>query len=95
LSVPHHIGEHETTLGIGIEDLDRLAGGGPDDIARTLGGYPDTDTAVCTGIDRYGLDLKVSTPRGDAYTRAGFGRALNSVAELRSAAADLVHQARR
>ena len=62
--------------------------------ARALGGFPDTVAAVCTGVDRYGLDLKVETPRGDAHTRAGFGRRLNSVDELRSAAADLVRRAR-
>lgn len=62
--------------------------------ARALGGYPDAVRAVCTGVDRYGLDLKVETPRGVAYTRTGFGRRLNSVAELRSVTVDLVHRAR-
>lgn len=65
------------------------------DIARALGGYPDAVAAVCTGVDRYGLDLKVDTPRGTAYTRAGFGRRLRSVDELRSATVDLVYRARR
>ena len=64
------------------------------DMARALGGYPDTESAVCTGIDRYGLDLKVRTPRGEAYTRVGFGGPLSSADELRSATADLVRQAR-
>lgn len=64
------------------------------EMARVLGGHPDTESAMCTGIDRYGLDLKVHTPRGDAYTRVGFGRRLSSVDELRSAAAELVHTAR-
>ena len=41
-------------------------------MARALGGYPDTTSAVCTGVDRYGLDLKVTTPRGVAYTRIGY-----------------------
>lgn len=65
------------------------------EMARALGGYPDTTTAVCTGIDRYGLDLRVETPRGAAYTRIGFGAALSSADELRSAAADLAARARR
>ena len=26
-------------------------------MARMLGGYPDTTAAICTGVDRYGLDL--------------------------------------
>ncbi len=41
-------------------------------MAKTLGGYPDATAATCTGADRYGLDLKVSTPRGVAYTRVGY-----------------------
>jgi putative heme iron utilization protein len=49
---------------------------------------------VCTGVDRYGLDLKVSTPRGAAYTRVGFGGALASAEELRAATVDLVRRAR-
>lgn len=63
-------------------------------MARVLGGYPDTESAECTGVDRYGLDLKVHTPRGAAYTRVGFGRRLASADELRSAAAELGRRAR-
>lgn len=40
-------------------------------MARALGGYPDTTQATCTGADRYGLDLRVVTERGIAYTRVG------------------------
>jgi len=64
------------------------------EMARALGGYPDTESAVCTGVDRYGLDLKVGTPRGPAYTRVGFGGALASAAELRAATVELVRRAR-
>ena len=90
-AIPDPIAPHATGA---IEHLNADHAAGLADMARALGGYPDADTAVCTGIDRYGLDIKVRTPRGDAYTRAGFGRALTSMDELRSAAADLVHQAR-
>ncbi|WP_428342943.1 HugZ family protein [Mycobacterium sp.] len=62
-------------------------------MARAFGGYPDTETAVCTGIDRYGLDLRVHTLRGVAYTRVGFPDALHSAAQLRSATADLTDAA--
>ena len=62
--------------------------------ARALGGYPDTESAICTGVDRYGLDLLVSTPRGQAYTRVGFGGALGSADELRAATVELVRRAR-
>ncbi|MBU3749081.1 MAG: DUF2470 domain-containing protein [Mycobacterium sp.] len=77
-----------------IEHLNADHATGLAEMARALGGYPDAESALCTGVDRYGLDLKVSTPRGAAYTRVGFGHALSSPGELRSAAADLVHRAR-
>jgi heme iron utilization protein len=63
-------------------------------IARAFGGHPDTETAVCSGIDRYGLDLRVNTPRGIAYARAGFPQPLDSPDQLRSATAQLAHTAR-
>jgi hypothetical protein len=62
-------------------------------MARAFGGYPDTDTAVCTGVDRYGLDLRVHTPRGVAYARVGFPVRLDSADQLRSAAAELARAA--
>jgi heme iron utilization protein len=63
-------------------------------MARALGGFPDADGALCTGIDRYGLDLKVTTPRGIAYTRVGFIHPIDAADQLRSAAVELVAQAR-
>ncbi|HEY1841794.1 MAG TPA: DUF2470 domain-containing protein [Mycobacterium sp.] len=62
-------------------------------MAQAFGGYPDTDNAVCTGVDRYGLDLRVHTPRGVAYTRVGFPEPLHSADQLRSVTADLAHAA--
>lgn len=63
-------------------------------MAQTLGGFPDTTAAVCTGADRYGLDLRVQTPRGIAYTRVGYSEPINALAELRSATVDLARRAR-
>ena len=63
-------------------------------MARELGGYPDTTTASCTGVDRYGLDLRVLTERGMAYTRIGFASPLDSADELRSATVELTRRAR-
>ncbi|MCK0176154.1 HugZ family protein [Mycolicibacterium sp. F2034L] len=63
-------------------------------MARTLGGYPDATTAACTGADRYGLDLRVETDRGVAYTRVGYAAPLHAPAELRSAAVELTRRAR-
>jgi heme iron utilization protein len=62
-------------------------------MAQSLGGYPDTTAATCTGVDRYGLDLRVSTRRGVAYTRIGYHAAINLVDELRPATVELVRQA--
>jgi putative heme iron utilization protein len=64
------------------------------DIARGLTGYTDAESAVCTGADRYGLDLRVSTPRGTAYTRAAFAGMLMEPSELRAASVELVARAR-
>ena len=64
-------------------------------MAQALGGYPDATAATCTGADRYGLDLRVDAPRGVAYTRAGYLKPIDSIGELRSAAVELTHRARR
>jgi putative heme iron utilization protein len=64
-------------------------------MAKTLGGYPDTVEATCTGVDRYGLDLRLSTERGLAYTRVGYAAPIDSVDELRSATVELTQRARK
>ena len=63
-------------------------------MAKKLGGYPDATAASCTGADRYGLDLKVSTPRGVAYTRVGYAAPIHSYDDLRSATVELAARAR-
>jgi putative heme iron utilization protein len=63
-------------------------------MAQALGGYPDTTAATCTGADRYGLDLRVVTPRGIAYTRIGYAGPIDSIDELRSATVELTRRAR-
>ena len=63
-------------------------------MARALGGFPDADTASCTGADRYGLDLKVITHRGIAYTRVGFAAPIFRIDELRTATVELVRRVR-
>ena len=62
-------------------------------MAKTLGGYPDTTAATCTGADRYGLDLKVETARGVAYTRVGYAEQIDSLDDLRSATVELARRA--
>jgi hypothetical protein len=63
-------------------------------IAKVLAGYPDATAATCTGADRYGLDLKVHTPRGVAYPRVGYAEPIDSYDDLRSATVELTLRAR-
>lgn len=63
-------------------------------MAKVLGGYRDATAATCTGADRYGLELTVSTPRGTAYTRVGYASPIDSYDDLRSATTELAERAR-
>jgi len=59
-------------------------------LARTFGGYPDTISASCTGADRYGLDVRVVTDRGVAYTRIGYSEPISSIDDVPGALEVLV-----
>ncbi|WP_068269546.1 HugZ family protein [Aldersonia kunmingensis] len=61
-------------------------------MARALGGYSDATTAICTEADRYGLDLRVQTPRGMAYTRVGYAERIEEAGELRMATVELARR---
>ncbi|MFI9503869.1 HugZ family protein [Nocardia sp. NPDC052566] len=63
-------------------------------MAQALGGYPDATTATCERADRYGLDLRVTTPRGVARTRVGYATPLDSPDQLRAATVALTRRAR-
>ncbi|BBZ43685.1 HugZ family pyridoxamine 5'-phosphate oxidase [Mycobacterium parmense] len=62
-------------------------------MARAFGGCPDAEAATCTGIDRYGLDLRVHAASGTVDVRVGFAAPLHSASQLRSATADLARAA--
>lgn len=64
------------------------------DIAKNLTGYTDATAAKCTRADRYGIDLTVETPRGTAYTRAGFAEPCTEPGGLRPATVELARRAR-
>ena len=64
------------------------------EIARAMTGYTDAESARCTGADRYGLDLRISTPRGTAPARAGWPGRLDGPEELRPASIELLRIAR-
>lgn len=63
-------------------------------MAQKFGGFPDATEATCEGADRYGLDLRVSTPRGIAVTRVGYANPIDGVGELRSATVELAQRSR-
>ncbi len=63
-------------------------------IAQALGGYPDATAAECSGLDRYGIDLALDTPRGRAPARVPFPAPLTDRAQLRAAAVELTARAR-
>ncbi|WP_067820987.1 HugZ family pyridoxamine 5'-phosphate oxidase [Nocardia inohanensis] len=63
-------------------------------MARARGGYPDATAAVCERADRYGLDLRVTTPRGVAVTRVGYVSPIDSIGELRAATVELTRLSR-
>ncbi len=62
--------------------------------AQTLGGYADAREATCEAIDRYGVDLRVQTPRGQAPVRVGFPEPAQSPDDLRGATVALAKAAR-
>lgn len=64
------------------------------DMAKARGGYPDATAAVCERADRYGLDLRVTTPRGIAVTRIGYVAPIDTAAELRAATVELTRLSR-
>ena len=63
-------------------------------IAQKLGGHPDTTAAKAVRIDRYGLDVRVTTPRGIGETRVPFAVAVNAPGGLRAATVELTKRAR-
>ncbi|TDP40939.1 HugZ family protein [Nocardia ignorata] len=63
-------------------------------MATQLGGFPDATAASCERADRYGLELRVETPRGVARTRVGYAEPLTEIGQLRAATVELTRRAR-
>ncbi|MGY4101183.1 HugZ family pyridoxamine 5'-phosphate oxidase [Nocardia sp. R16R-3T] len=63
-------------------------------MAQVLGGYLDATEASCERADRYGLDLRVVTPRGVARTRVCYAMPIDSAAEVRAATVELTRRSR-
>lgn len=68
----------------------------PDDLlamARTLGHHPDATAARAERVDRYGLDLVVTTPGGSVETRIDFTEPVSNPKWMRTAFKDLASRA--
>jgi putative heme iron utilization protein len=63
-------------------------------IARELAGARGAVSAVCTGIDRYGIDLSCTGAGQSAAARALFDEPLRKAADVRPATVALVQRAR-
>lgn len=64
-------------------------------MAQALAGYTDATEALCVRADRYGLDLKLRTPRGTAHdVRVSFTEPCTAPDGLRAATVDLAKRAR-
>jgi heme iron utilization protein len=63
-------------------------------IAQKLGGHPDATAAQCQAIDRYGLDLFITTPRGVGFGRLPFAEPVADRDGLRAATVELARRAR-
>ena len=64
------------------------------DMTRALAGRPDATAAVCTAIDRYGLDLEVTEPGGATTARVAFATPCAAPGDLRAATVELARRAR-
>jgi putative heme iron utilization protein len=63
-------------------------------IAREIAGARGAVSAVCTGIDRYGIDLSCTGAGQSAAARALFAEPLRKAADVRPATVALVERAR-
>jgi putative heme iron utilization protein len=63
-------------------------------MARALAGHPDATAAQCHAVDRYGLDLFITTPRGFGLGRLPFAQPVHDAVGLRAATVELARRAR-
>ncbi len=63
-------------------------------MAKALGGIPTRPPRSANAIDRYGLDLFVTTPRGYGFARLRFAATVTERDGLRAATVELARRAR-
>lgn len=62
-------------------------------MARSLGGHPEATSARAERVDRFGIDLMVSTPGGPVETRIDFAEPVSDPKWMRAAFRDLTRRA--
>lgn len=77
-----------------VEHLNKSHSDGLLAIARELAGARGAVSAVCTGIDRYGIDLSCTGAGQSAAARVEFDTPLTQAAEVRPATVELAQRAR-
>ncbi len=63
-------------------------------MAKACAGYTDATSATALRADRYGMDIGVSTPRGETMARVDFLEPIAEAGGLRKATVELTHKAR-
>ena len=77
-----------------VEHLNKSHTDGLLAIARELAGARGAVSAVCTGIDRYGIDLSCTGAGQSAAARVAFDEPLTAAADVRPATVELAQRAR-
>lgn len=72
-------GRHDPVQRVTDKHADELL-----DVARTLGGHAEATSARAAQIDRYGIDLVLTTPTGPAQTRVDFAQPVSDPKWMRA-----------
>ena len=81
-------GRHDPVQRVNEMHAEELLG-----VARVLGGYPDATSARAERIDRYGIDLVLTTPSGPVESRIDFAEPVSDPKWMRAAFRDLTRRA--
>ena len=81
-------GRHDPVQRVNEKHAEELLG-----VARLLGGHPEATSARAEGIDRYGIDLVLTTPSGSVKSRIDFPEPVSDPKWMRAAFRELTRRA--
>lgn len=81
-------GRHDPVQRVNDKHAEELLG-----VARSLGGHPEATSARAERIDRFGIDLVLTTPSGPVETRIEFTEPVSDPKWMRAAFRDLTRRA--